>query len=292
MPSFFLYLTQIARQGVAIALAGLGALGEIVRLSGRDIPIPRWVDVVLLTSGLVWGGYTVYRDKEMTAPDASQRGPTPLSAFHSSLSSLPRHLPMAEVVVGYEVKHDLRFTEEEFDSIDQWLASLIPHSVPSRTNLSFIRRQREVDQVLMWHAQAVPPGPVLSLDKVIAVYPVADGVAADLEDLFDYWTLLCIELPKLSSTLGGLPMRMAVALQPYPSDTEAIVDLRFERVQRPPSTGAAGMVPPWQETYELASPRDLAQVPRRAARDLLRHYGFRDFAETVSQLNETASSAR
>lgn len=41
--------------------------------------------------------------------------PTPLSAFHLSLSTLPRHLPIAEVVVGYEAKEDLRFSETEFD---------------------------------------------------------------------------------------------------------------------------------------------------------------------------------
>jgi hypothetical protein len=283
---FLSYLSQITRHGVALALGGLGALAEIVRLSGQDIPIPRWIDVALFMSGLAWGGYVVYRDKEFQAPENVPRGPTPLSAFHSSLSSLPRHLPMAEVVVGYELKHELRFTEDEFDSIDGWLESLIPQSVPARTDMSFIRRQQEVDNVLLWHAQVMPPGPALSLDKVIEVRAATEGVAADFEGIYEYWTLLCDELPKLSTKLSGDPARIAVALQPYPADTEAIVDLWFARVQRPPSTGATGMVPPWQEIYELDSRQDLAQVPERAARDLLRHFGFRDFDETIRQLLE------
>lgn len=284
---FLRYLVQISRRGVAVALAGLGGLGEIVRLSEREIPIPRWVDVVLFVSGLAWGGYTVYRGKEVTAPQALPTGPTPQSAFHSSLSSLPRHLPMAEVVVGYEVKENLRFTEEEFDSIDRWLASLIPDSINARTDMSFIRRQQKSgDDVLLWHAQVMPPGPVLTLDKVIEVRATSEGVAADLEGMYEYWTLLCSQLPKLSSDLGGAPVQIALALQPYPSETKPIVDLWFGRVQRPPSTGASGMVPPWQEIYELGTSKDLERVPERAARDLLRHFGFRDFDGTVKEINE------
>jgi hypothetical protein len=113
----------------------------------------------------VWGGYFVYRDKQ-PSPAPMPTGPTPLSAFHSSLSTLSRHLPMAEVVVGFEAKKDLRFTEAEFDNIDQWLKALSPDSVGARTDLSFIRRQVTSADVLLWHAQVIPPGPVLSLDKV------------------------------------------------------------------------------------------------------------------------------
>jgi hypothetical protein len=89
---------------------------------------------------------------------------------------------MAEVVVGYEAKEDLRFSETEFDTIDQWLQSLVPDSVGARTDLSFIRRQvNSENDVLLWHAQVMPPGPVLSLDKVIGVHEAPEGTAADLE---------------------------------------------------------------------------------------------------------------
>lgn len=289
---FLRYLIQITRRGVAVALAGLGGLAEIARLSGTDLPIPRWVDIILLVSGLAWGGYTVYRDKEGMTPTLVPAGPTPESTFLSSLSLLPRHLPMAEVVIGYDLKEDRRFTEKEFDWIDGWLASLIPGSVPARTDMSFIRRQqRSEEDVLLWHAQVIPPGPVLSLDKVIEVRASSHGVAVDLEGMYEYWTNLCSELPRLSSELGRNPVRIAVALQPYPSETKAITDLWFERVPRPDSTGETGMVPPWQEIYELGTAKDLNGIPNRAARDLLRHFGFRDFDTTVKKLDEMFRSA-
>lgn len=289
MRDFFRYIGQIARHGFAIGLTGLGILGEVVRLSGREVPVPRWVDIALLLVGVVWGGYVVYRDKQ-PPPTLGVTGPTPLSAFHSSLSTLPRHLPMAEVVVGYEVKEDLRFSETEFDAIDQWLQSLVPDSVGARTDLSFIRRQvNSENDVLLWHAQVVPPGPVLSLDKVIRVHAAPDGTAADLEVLFSYWTLIVSAIPSLSSGLGSSPTRIACELQPNPSEGGPIVDLWFTHVPQPPSTGAARMVPPWQQIYELDNPRDMADVPERAARSLLRHFGYRDFDETIRQLMNDGS---
>lgn len=286
MRDFFRYLGQIARYGFAVALTGLGILGEVVRLSGRELPVPRWVDIALLLSGIVWGGYVVYRDKQ-PPPVLGPTGPTPLSAFHSSLSTLPRHLPMAEVVVGYEAKEDLRFSETEFDTVDQWLQSLVPDSVGARTDLSFIRRQvYSENDVLLWHAQVIPPGPVLALDKVIEVHPAPDGTAADLEALFSYWTLIVSAIPTLSSALSSSPTRIACEFQPNPSKRGPIVDLWFPHVPRPPSTGAAGMVPPWQQIYELEKPGDVAAVPERAARSLLRHFGYRDFDETIRQLRK------
>ena len=284
MKDFFRYLGQIARHGFAVGVTSLGILGEVVRLSGREVPVPRWVDIALLLVGVVWGGYVVYRDKQ-PPPMLGPTGPTPLSAFHSSLSTLPRHLPMAEMVIGYEVKEDLRFSETEFDAIDQWLKSLVPASVGARTDLSFIRRQvNSENDVLIWHTQVMPPGPVLSLDKVIGVHTVPDGTAADLEALFSYWTRIVSAIPTLSSGLGSSPTRIACELQPYPSEGGPVVDLWFTHVPRPPSTGAAGMVPPWQEIYDLDKPEDVADVPERAAGSLLRHFGYRDFDETVRQL--------
>jgi hypothetical protein len=176
MRGFLRYLVEIAHHGLAAGLTGLGIFGEALRLAGRDVPVPRWVDIALLIVGLVWGGYVVYREKPQPSKASMPIGPTPLSAFHSALSTLPCHRPMAEMVIGYEAKEELRFTEAEFDAIDEWLRSVMPGSVGARTDLSFIRRQvTSEDKVLLWHAQAMPPGPVFSLDKVIDVHEVSDG---------------------------------------------------------------------------------------------------------------------
>ncbi len=189
------------------------------------------------------------------------------------------------VVVGYEVKEDLRFSETEFNAIDQWLQSLVPDAVGARTDLSFIQRQvNSENDVVLWHAQVMPPGPVLALDKVIGVHAAPDGTAIDLEALFSYWTVIVSAIPTLSSGLGSSPTRIACELQPNPSAGGPIVDLWFIHVPRPPSTGAAGMVRPWEQIYELDKPRAVADVPERAARSLLRHFGYRDFDETIGQL--------
>lgn len=287
MRDFFYYLTRIARRGVAVALAALGLVGEAVRLVSVDFPVPRWVDLILLMTGLVWGGYVVYRDKPPPTPPA-RTGPTPASRFHSSLSTLPRHLPMSEVVIGFAAIDGLRFSEDEFDAIDKWIASLNPESVPSRSDRSFIRRQVHADNDLMWHVQVDPPGPVVSIDKVIHAHDLADGTAVGLQELFDSWNLVRDELPRLTAAIGGPPTRMAVALQPYPSERGPVIDLWFGELPLPNPTGQAGMVIPWQETFEE---EEFSDFPERAARSLLRHFGYRSLAETLTALEESSSSS-
>jgi len=285
MKDFFRYLGQIARHGFAIGLTSLGILGEVVRLSGREIPVPRWVDIALLLVGIVWGGYVVYRDKPL--PELSgPTGPTPSSAFYSQLSTLPRHLPTAEIVIGYAVKEDLRFSEKEFDAIDAWMESLRPDTVPSRTDLSFIRRQVESGHELLWHCQANPPGPVFSIDKVIDTHPIDDGTAVDLQELFAFWRFVVEKLQTLSAALNAQPIRIAVALQPYPSERGPIVDLSLVGLPYATSTGVAGNVIPWQEIIDPCDRKVLRQFPILAARSLLRHFGYRGVDETLLALEE------
>lgn len=278
MNGFLRYLSRIAQIGVAAALAGLGLVGEVARLISVDFPVPRWVDLILLMCGLVWGGYVVYRDKPLDeSPLVS--GATPLSRFSSTLSTLPRHLPMSEVVIGYSSKSDLRFTEAEFGAIDAWISSLNQESTPSRSDRSFIRRQVHLDHDLMWHVQVDLPGPVVSIDRVIEVHEIADGTAVDLGGLFDSWDVIRRELPRLSTTIGHAPVRLAVALQPYPSKRGPIIDLWFGELPQPHATGQAGNVVPWREVFE--EPKDIATFPERAASSLLRHFGYQALEETL-----------
>ncbi len=65
MRDFFRYLGQIARHGIAIGLTSLGILGEVVRLSGKEVPVPRWVDIALLLVGIVWGGYGSFTSRDL-----------------------------------------------------------------------------------------------------------------------------------------------------------------------------------------------------------------------------------
>ena len=280
---FFRYLLQISRHALAAALTVLGLVGEVSRLFFDGFPIPRWVDLALVVSGVVWGGYVAYRDKPLPQLSAPT-GPTPRSAFYSRLSSLPRHLPMGELVIGFEIKEDLRFTEQEFDAIDEWIASIQPESVPSRSDRSFIRRQVESDNILQWHAQVDPPGPILCVDRVIQAHAIAEGTAADLKELYAFWTSIRDELPLLSALIGGPPSRVGFALQPYPSDKGPVVDLWFGAVAVPETTGAAGYVPPWQEVFDPCTDEILADLPQIAASSLLRHYGYRAVEETLHQL--------
>ena len=287
MNDFLRYIALIAQHAVALTLTGLGALGELSRLLFQRAPIPRAVDLALILSGFVWGGYIAYRDKpspNITVPV----GPTPQSTFYSRLSTLPRHLPMAEVVLGYEAKETLRFSEEELDSIDGWMESLCPDSVPSRTDRSFIRRQREVDQVLLWHCQADPPGPVISLDTVVEVGPADGGTAVNLQELWTCWTRARDAALQLSRVLGSQPARIAVALQPYPSERGPITDLTFGGLPEPDPTGAAGYVPPWQEVFDPCDSETLAKLPAIAAGRLLRHYGYRNIDTTLKELVRTS----
>lgn len=195
---------------------------------------------------------------------------------------------MSEVVIGYAAKDALRFSEDEFDAIDDWIASLNPESVPSRSDRSFIRRQVHADNDLMWHVQVDPPGPVVSIDKVIRTYDLEDGTAADLQELFNSWTLVRDELPRLSTAIGGAPTRIAVALQPYPSERGPVIDLWFGELPQPNPTGQAGRVISWQEIFEETE--GLSDFPERAASSLLRHFGYRGLDETLGALGESRSS--
>jgi hypothetical protein len=283
MSDFLRYAALIGKHAVALTLTTLGALGEISRLLFQRVPIPRAVDLALILSGVVWGGYVAYRDKpppELPNPV----GPTPQSIFYSQLSTLPRHLPMAEVVVGYEAKDTLRFSEEELDAIDQWMESLCPESVPSRTDRSFIRRQHEVNTVLRWHCQADPPGPVVSIDAVLDVVRAGRGSAASLPDLWACWTRARDAALQLSEVLGSHPARVALALQPYPSEKGPIIDVDFGDLPKPNPTGAAGNVPPWQEVFDPCDEKTLAELPTIATRRLLRHYGYRNIDATLREL--------
>jgi hypothetical protein len=283
MSDFVWYVLLIGRHAVALTLTILGLLGELSRVLFDGFPIPRWVDLMLLASGTIWGGYVVYRDKAPPEPLAPT-GPTPQSVFYSRLSTLPRHMPMGEMVIGFDTRQNLRFTEEEFDAIDAWMESLNRESVPSRTDRSFIRRQHESGHVLLWHCQADPPGPVVSIDKSIEVHPTGKGTAADLDELYSFSTLVCERVRQLSTILGGQPARIAFALQPYPSEHGPIIDLWFGDLPAPDPTGAAGNVPPWQEILDPCDNDAVAQLPAMAARSLLRHYGYRNTAQTIEAL--------
>lgn len=281
MKGFLHYLMHVARQAVAMTLGALGLIGEASRVVFDGYPIPRWVDISLLFAGVLWGGYRAYREKPGLEIHASV-GATPKSAFYSRLSTLPRRLAMGEVIIGYEVKEDLRFTDEEFSAIDEWMQSLRPDSIPSRSDLSFLRRQVQANHVLRWQAQADLPGPIVRVDQVVEVHAMKDGSAADLQDLYNFWAAVVNELPRLSLALGAQPIRAAFALQPYPSDQKAVIDLWFGQLPAAETTGAAGNVPPWQEVFDPVD--NLADLTAEASKRLLRHYGYRRTDKTVQAL--------
>jgi hypothetical protein len=242
------------------------------------------VDLVLFAIGAFWGGYEVYRDE---APHPTATGPTPDSQFYSSLPTLPRNQPIAEAVIGYATKSDLRFSEDECDVLDAWFAELNEASVPSRNDRSFVRRQLFENDKLTWHVEARPPGPVISVDEVVRVHDLQErGTAADLRQIYEFWTRLADFLPALSRSFRRRPTRIGVALQPYPSTGGPIIDLWFGDLPKPASSGAAGNVPPWCEVFPISrgSDRDFVE---RAARSLLRHYGYRRVDETIDALKRS-----